>query len=75
MKCPYCNSEMEQGFLHGMKRVAWMTKKRKSETALNGDDIVFEDNAFNDFIFSGYICKDCKKMVIDYSDKNIKKAD
>ena len=29
MKCPICNNEMEEGFLQGMQRIAWVKGKHK----------------------------------------------
>jgi len=29
MDCPKCNNEMEQGYLQGMRRVAWVKNKHK----------------------------------------------
>ena len=30
MKCSICNNEMEQGFLQGMRRVAWVKNQHKA---------------------------------------------
>lgn len=69
MKCPYCDKEMEQGFLQGMKRVAWVKKQHKVSLLPKEGEILLENNTFKDFIFSAQICKGCKKIVVDYSDK------
>ncbi len=72
MKCPYCDREMEQGLLQGMRRVAWVKKQHKICILPKQGEILLENNSINDFIFSAQICKSCKKIVIDYSDKEIK---
>lgn len=74
MKCPYCNSEMEQGLLQGMRRVAWVKKQHRISLLPKQGEILLENNNFNDFIFSAQICKSCKKIVIDYSDKEIQEG-
>jgi len=74
MKCPYCNSEMEQGLLQGMRRVAWVKKQHKISLLPKQGEIMLEDNTFSDFIFPAQICKNCKKIVVDYSEKEIQEG-
>lgn len=74
MKCPYCDNEMEQGLLQGMRRVAWVKKQHKLSLLPKQGEILLENNTFNDFIFSAQICKSCKKIVVDYSDKEIQEG-
>ncbi len=74
MKCPFCNNEMEQGFLQGMQRVAWVKKRHKISLLPKQGEIILENHAFSDFIFSAQICKECKKIVVDYSDKEIEEG-
>jgi hypothetical protein len=52
MNCPNCNNEMEQGFLQGMRRVAWVKKHHKVSLLPKQGEILLENNAFKDFIFS-----------------------
>lgn len=74
MRCPVCNNEMEQGFLQGMNRVAWVKKHHRVSLHPKQGEILLENNAIKDFIFSSWICKGCKKIVVDYSDKEIKEG-
>lgn len=74
MKCPYCDKEMEQGLLQGMRRVSWVKKKHKISLLPKEGEILLENNTFKDFIFSAQICKSCKKIVVDYSDKEIQEG-
>ncbi|WP_313758383.1 PF20097 family protein [Tissierella sp.] len=69
MNCPICNNEMEQGFLQGIKRVAWVKKHHKISLLPKQGEILLENNVVKDFIFLAWICKKCKKVVVDYSDK------
>lgn len=71
MKCPICNNKMEQGFLQGMRRVAWVKDKHKLSLLPRQGEILLENNTLKDIIFSAWICKNCRKIVIDYSDKDI----
>ena len=65
MKCPYCNEEMENGYLKSNHTIRW---GKDIEMGLITDDI--RVNKFNwREIFGGcvvdtYYCKDCKKMIV-----------
>ncbi|QIB69682.1 hypothetical protein Ami103574_10270 [Aminipila butyrica] len=74
MKCPYCNNEMEQGLLQGMRRIAWVKKQHKLSLLPEQDEIMLENNSFSDFTLSASICKKCKKIVVDYGDKDIQEG-
>lgn len=74
MKCAYCGNEMEQGFLQGNQRLAWVKKPRKLSLRPKQGEILLENNAFSSTVFSACICKSCKKIVVDYSDKDIREG-
>lgn len=74
MICPVCNNKMENGFLQGMKRVAWVKHQHKISLNPKQGEILLENNAVKDFVFPAWICKQCKKIVADYSDKEIKEG-
>ena len=74
MKCPNCNNEMEQGYLQGIRRVAWVKRPHKASLLPKQGEILLENNIFKDFIFAAWICKDCEKILVDYSDKEIQKG-
>ncbi len=74
MKCPFCNGEMEDGFLQGMRRVAWVKKKHKITLLPKEEEILLENNVVADFLISASICKYCKKIMVDYSQKEIQEA-
>lgn len=74
MKCPNCESEMEQGFLQGVQRVAWVKNKHKFSLMPKEGEVLIENHAFKDFMISAWICKKCKKIVLDYSDKEVQEG-
>lgn len=74
MNCPNCNTKMEKGFLQGMRRVAWVKKHHKVSLLPKQGEILLENNTINDFVFLAWICKECKKIVVDYSDKEVKEG-
>lgn len=69
MKCPNCINEMEQGFLQGMRRAAWVKNKHRVSLLPRQGEILLANNTLGDFVFPAWICKNCKKIVVDYSGK------
>lgn len=74
MKCPECSQGMEKGFLQGMHRVAWVKRRHKLSLLPQKGEILLENNSFRDFVFPAWICKDCKKIIIDYEDRKIREG-
>lgn len=70
MRCPYCNEEMEQGYLQTMQRIAWTKKIHKISLLPKDGEVLLENNTFKGANFQAYICKQCKKVLFDYSDKD-----
>ncbi|MEA5040334.1 MAG: PF20097 family protein [Clostridiaceae bacterium] len=70
MKCPYCDEEMQLGYIQCRDGVIWDTKKRivaalpsirSSSIALGSGDGPFSGSSV-----LAYNCENCKKIVIDY---------
>lgn len=74
MNCPICNMEMEQGFLQGEKRIAWVKNRHKVSLLPKKGEVLLENNTFKDFILTAWICKECKKILVDYLDKEIQEG-
>lgn len=74
MNCPYCSNEMEQGFLQGMRRVSWVKNQHKVSLLPKQGEVLLENNTFKDFVFPASICKKRKKLVVDYSDKEVQQG-
>ena len=70
MKCPYCNKELERGFLKTSHHVHWGKEK---ELGFNPDDILLTKNNVQTFIkgqfIDSYYCNDCKKIIVSLEDK------
>jgi len=69
MICPYCNKEMEAGYLQTGSRIAWTKEIHKFSILPRKGEIMLENNVFKGVNFQAYICKHCKKILFDYSDK------
>ena len=74
MKCPYCENEMELGFIQSVQEISW--KKGEKRPLLNkakfheGSVILSELSLINGSAVTAYLCRACKKVIIDYSDEN-----
>lgn len=63
MTCPYCNNEMEKGYIQSRDGLGWSPNKRLI-AALSG---ALSEQELGK-IAVAYRCKACKKIVIDYAD-------
>lgn len=67
MKCPYCDGEMERGFLQGPRGVFWSAKGRNF--------IFFPHRTKGDVVIAGalecssgensYLCRKCSMLITD----------
>lgn len=72
MKCPCCRGELEPGFLQGRQRVAWVKGRHRFSLLPGEGELLLENNAVRDFLLRAHICRSCQKIVVDYSDKEIR---
>ena len=73
MNCPYCNKEMESGYIQCRDGVTWTPKKQlvAALSFLGKGSISLENGAAdNSSTVYAYKCGTCKKVVIDYSADN-----
>lgn len=69
MKCPYCNEEMEMGYISSRDLLFW-TKKKPIIPAFS----CLQNNAIplslcGSSRIVAYNCMKCKKVVIDYTEE------
>ena len=65
MRCPLCGQEMETGFVQTGKRISWVKQKHKISLRPR-EEVLLGNNVFSGLAFEAYICKSCKKIVLDY---------
>lgn len=69
MKCPYCDKEMELGYIQCRDGVIWGPKKQLiASLALFGKGSFILKNGASESGRTVYAhrCKKCKKIIIDY---------
>ncbi len=70
MKCPYCNQDMEKGYLvSDATAIAWRKEQYDSARILskNSDGIQLDRRLMGAARLSNaYCCKSCQKILLDY---------
>ena len=51
--------------------INWSRNKRRTFIGLTEGEFVIENDGIINFYLDAYVCRQCKKMVIDYEDKYI----
>ena len=73
MICPYCGKEMEKGLIQSPQEIAWLKgdKKHMFGRAVwhEGSVVLSQLSVMKGSAVTAYLCRDCKKVLIDYSDK------
>ena len=67
MECPCCEKMMEKGIVQSAREIFWSTTERmllfKSKEDKGDVSIA---NGMTGAVVEGYICKKCKRVIIDY---------
>ena len=75
MKCPYCCNEIEKGFVQNIRHsLAWYPEGSQVSVLahyikdFHSDAVVLSapERPLGDYRTDAYICKNCKKVIIDY---------
>lgn len=65
MNCPYCQSEMSEGYVMGLRRLARGNNKRKLALYEKEFEITLAEN-LNVANTPSYRCENCKVIIIKY---------
>ena len=65
MKCPYCEKEMEQGFIQSPHEISWKKGDKRPLFVILSELSFMKGSAV-----TAFLCRDCQKVIIDYSDEN-----
>ena len=68
MKCPYCNKEMELGFIQSNREIVWFHERHKvSLLSYEEEDVVLSETDFlRGSTVISHLCRSCEKVIIDY---------
>lgn len=67
MKCPYCEQDMEPGYVQSYKPVFWVREKRQLPLRAKKDDILIYDSSWDEENGRAYLCRACGKMIVALS--------
>ena len=65
MKCPYCNTEMEQGFIQSGSPIFWSTQKRFAKIPSHPQDVGIADGELTGFFAESFYCRACNKLITE----------
>lgn len=72
MNCPYCGKEMEEGLIQSPQEISWIAGTKKTllgRAKFHADSVILSElSMLNGSAVAAYLCRDCKKIVIDYAD-------
>lgn len=73
MNCPYCGKEMEKGLIESQHEINWKSgEKRKifGASFFHKDSVILSELSFTKgSAVVAYLCRNCKKVLIDYADE------
>ena len=69
MNCPFCNETMEKGILQSVQIILWAKKKHYLSLLAKEDEVQLAREYLDNACLPAWICKTCKKVVVDYSAK------
>ena len=74
MKCPYCKKEMELGFIQSQQEISWKKGDKKplmGRAQFHEGSVILSKLSFlKGSAVTAFLCRECKKVIIDYSDDN-----
>ena len=68
MTCPYCNSEMTQGFVQSARQIFFSTKKHRFHFLAREGEQILTKHSWTAPTCKALCCTQCKKVILDYSD-------
>ena len=68
MLCPFCNKEMQKGYLQSPRGIMWGPRKKLFISATKVDEFYVSDSGFLGGIANSHYCSNCKKIIVDAED-------
>ena len=74
MKCPYCEKEMEQGFIQSPHEISGKKGDKRplfDRAQFHEGSVILSELSFmKGSAVTAFLCRDCQKVIIDYSYEN-----
>lgn len=71
MNCPICGKMMEQGYVQAGGMVSWVKNKHKISLLPREGEVMLDRNVMGYCAIPARICKDCKKVLLDYTETEV----
>ena len=72
MNCPVCGKEMEKGYVQTSCGLTWVKQKRVISLFPQEGSINLPGSTFSGLAVDAFVCRTCKKMVVDYAETKSK---
>ncbi len=69
MLCPFCNSQMEKGFLQSGSIMVWVTKKHHLSLLPKEGEILLDRKYLTNCAVPSWNCRNCRKIITGYEEK------
>ncbi len=69
MLCPYCQEEMENGFLQAGNILVWVKKKHYFSLLPREDEVLLDKNYLTGVFLPSWLCRRCKKVITEYEEE------
>ncbi len=72
MKCPYCNNDMEIGYIGSGQPLFWSKGESRQlfSTQFDEGSVVLSKLSLFGSAVKAFLCRECQKILIDYSDEH-----
>ncbi len=71
MNCPCCSNEMQKGVVQSAREVFFRTEPRSAWSLLGKKgEVSLSEYNFTCPTCTAYICRACRKVVVDYAEKS-----
>ncbi len=70
MLCPFCQSEMEKGFLQGGSILVWVKKKHHLSLLPGEGDVLLDRKYLTNPCVPSWVCRQCRKVITEYEEQN-----
>lgn len=66
MKCPYCDAEMEAGFIQSRDPIFWSARKRHiAKIPAHPSDVGVAGGELTGFYAAAFYCRACNKLITE----------
>ena len=69
MKCPTCGQEMEEGVVQSAREIFFTIEPHRFWFKVKKEEVLLSSHNWTRPTCIAYLCRNCKKVVINYSEK------